>query len=292
MEDLDRSDIEQLIFLAQKIKKEGMGKRVAHSFISGLLFFQESTRTRIGFQVASYRLGGDSFILKETRTSDSMLFAAESVEDTVKVLQSYTDIICIRHSDNDICTRLLPISKKPLINCGNGDDEHPSQTLIDLMAIKELCGSLDNLSIAIVGDLRHMRAAHSLILGLSKFVKMSVRCISPKELSMPEKYKNVYINSGNILTEMTEMNLNDVDVVYMAGFQPKTPVKTISKKIRLAYQANKTTLAQLKDKSIILCPLPRIDEIKSDVDQTKFAKYFEQSDLGLYMRMAIVKWLL
>lgn len=291
IEDVSRAEIERLIDRADKLRGERVAKRLLPSFILGLLFFQESTRTRIGFQTAAYRLGGEVFLLKETKFQNSMS-SAESTEDTVRVLQSYADIICIRHSDENIFLRIAGCSKRPIINCGNGFDEHPSQTLTDLMAIKKFCGMIDNLSIAIVGDLRHMRAAHSLLLGLLKFSGISVRCISPKILSMPEKYKVRFAKSKNSLVETENFDLSSVDVVYMTGFAPKTPLKVFNKSAREKYQLNSKKLYQLKDKAIILCPLPRVDEISPEVDNTKFAKYFEQSDLGLYMRMAIIMKLL
>ena len=291
MEDLNRTDIERLIGLANKLKRKGVRKGTLPPFILGLLFFQESIRTQIGFQVATYRLGGEAFVLKETKFQRSMS-SAESIEDTLRVLQSYSDIICIRHPQDGILSNLLSSVKKPIINCGNGYDEHPSQTLIDLMAIKEFSHRIDGLSVAIVGDLRHMRSGHSLLLGLSKFSNITAHCISPKILAMPDKYKTVFKKSKNILYETDKLNLKNIDVVYMAGFAPNTPVKNFSKEVLKRYQINKSILPQLKKSAVILCPLPRIDEIALEIEETKFAKFFEQSELGLYMRMAIIVELL
>lgn len=291
IEDMSRAEIERLIRFANKLREERVVKRALPHFILGLLFFQESTRTQIGFQTATYRLGGQVFTLKETKFQESMS-SAESVEDTFRVLQSYADIICIRHYDEKIFSHIAGFTKKPIINCGNGYDEHPSQTLTDLMTIKELLGIIDNLSIAIVGDLRHMRTGHSLLLGLSKLSNIKVRCISPKTLSMPEKYKAIFRKSKNTLYETDKLDLKNTDVVYMTGFAPKTPIKTFNKEIRKKYQINKNTLSKLKKNVVILCPLPRVDEITPEVDRTRFAKYFEQSELGLYMRMAIISELL
>lgn len=287
--DLTRSDIERLIGSARTLRegRSPLGRRLSFSFIAGLLFFEESTRTRIGFQSAVYRLGGEVCILKETKFKESMS-SSESVEDTVRVLDAYTDILCIRHPHDNIFSRIIPLVKKPLINCGNGHDEHPTQALTDLFALRELTGKIDGLSVAIVGDLRHMRAAHSLLLGLSKFSNITVCCISPKPLAMPKKYTSVFRKTSNVLHESAELVLRDYDVVYMAGFPPKTPVRAFGKVVRRKYQINAKTLKSLKKNSVILCPLPRVDEIAKDVDHTPFAKYFEQSELGLYMRMAVI----
>jgi len=288
IEDVSRAEIEWLIGRASKLREERVTKRALPSFILGLLFFQESTRTKIGFETASYRLGGNVFTLKETKFQNSMS-SAESVEDTFRALQPYADIVAIRHSDENIFSRISKWTRKPIINCGNGFDEHPTQTLTDLLTIKTYQGRLDNLSVAIVGDLRHMRAAHSLLLGLSKFSRISVRCISPKILSMPEKYKISFKKSKNNIVETEKLDLSDIDVVYMAGFAPKTPLKNFSESIRVKYRLNSNKLNELKNTALILCPLPRVDEITPDVDGTKFARYFEQSELGLYMRMAVIQ---
>src|SRR3989344_5654252 len=148
MEDVNRTDIERFIRLANKLREKHLIKRSLPRFILGLLFFQESTRTQIGFQTATYRLGGEVFTLKETKFTKYMS-SAETTEDTLRVLQRYADIICIRDSNSNVFSRLIPYAKKPLINCGNGADEHPTQTLIDLMTIYNLHGSLDGLKIAI-----------------------------------------------------------------------------------------------------------------------------------------------
>jgi aspartate carbamoyltransferase catalytic subunit len=291
IQDLSRYDIESLINSANNMRKKSDTKQALPPFILGLLFFQESTRTQIGFQSAAYKLGGQVFVVKETKSQNSMS-KSESIEDTFRTTQAYADIICIRDIDDKIFSKTSELSTKPVINCGNGYDEHPTQTLIDLMAIKEFHGSIDNLSIAIVGDLAYMRVAHSLLLGLSKFNNIRISCISPKSLSMPKKYKLIYEKSKNKFLETDQLDLRNFDVVYMTGFAPRTPIKTFSKATRKKYQIDQKILSTLKKKAIILCPLPRIDEISNKIDKTKYAKYFEQSDLGVYMRMAIIKKLL
>jgi aspartate carbamoyltransferase catalytic subunit len=202
-------------------------------------------------------------------------------------------VFCIRHSNPLVFTKSLSCTTKPLINCGNGTDEHPTQALLDLMTVHNLLGGVDGVHIAIVGDLRFMRAAHSLLLALAKFKNIQVRCISPRSLRMPGTYTSFFKKNAvrGKYKETTKMDLKDVDIVYMAGFAPKTPIRYFSKKARLYYQFNKMRLRDIGAESIVLCPLPRIDEVTVEIDSTPHAKYFEQSHSGLYMRMAVLEWI-
>src|SRR3989338_5240655 len=289
MKDISRTDIERLIRLANKLRKKRATKRTLPNFILGLLFFQESTRTQIGFQTAAYRLWGQVFALKETKFTKYMS-SAETIEDTLRVLQSYADIICIRDSNSNVFSRLTPYAKKPLINCGNGADEHPTQALIDLMTIYNLRGTLDGLKIAIVGNLQDMRTSHSLLFGLANFTNISVTLISPRQLRMPSSYIDTFKqkNLDNKIQETESLDLKGNDIIYVTGFPAKTKTGVVSKVIRKKYQINTKVLAQLSPNSYILDPLPREDEISMEVDSTPFAKYFTQSENGLYMRMAIL----
>ena len=290
IENISRSDIERLIRSANRLRENGIPKR-PKNFILGLLFFQESTRTQIGFQTAAYRLGGQAFTLKETKFTQYMS-SAESIEDTVRVLQSYADILCIRHSDSAIFSKLTPYTQKPLVNCGNGNDEHPTQALTDLMTIYNLIGKLDGLKISIIGNLQAMRTSHSLMLGLANFKNISVTLISPRQLKMPKCYIDKFRqkNPNNKVQETEIMDFKKGDIIYVSGFPAKP--SAVSTKIRRKYQINKKTVEQLPHNSFILNPLPREDEISTEIDSTPFAKYFVQSENGLYMRMAIVTELL
>ncbi len=288
--DINRVEIEQLIDRANQLREERF-RRYLPPFIMGLFFFQESTRTQIGFQAAAYRLGGQVFTFKNTKYQSNMS-SAESLADSIKVLESYADVLCIRHFDDSIFSDLFRSISKPVVNCGNGFDEHPTQTLTDLYMIKDTLGNIDNLTIALVGDLRHMRTSHSLLLGLSKFNRISVICVSPKELRMPDRYKNVYGKTPNNLKEINDLNLQGVDVVYMAGFAPKTPIGDYDADIREKYSLRGKSFLSLVKPPIIMCPLPRVDEIDPTLDQTPYSKYFKQSALGLYTRMALLEFIL
>jgi aspartate carbamoyltransferase catalytic subunit len=285
---LSRERIEQLIAQADVFAENiPTAPLLPHGTVVSLLFFAESTRTCIGFESAAYRLGANVSRLEETKRHGRMS-SAETVEDTVRVINDYADALVIRHNDANIFLRVAPSITKPLINAGNGDDEHPTQALIDLMTIQAQLGNIDNISISLVGDLRFSRATHSLLLALSKFKNITAFCGSPKELAIPDQYKSIFVSSGNTLIETEKPQLKDTDVVYVAGFTPNTPAGTYEDYIRNRYQINGATLEQLDPKAIILCPLPRIDEITTDVDTSRHAQYFTQSKLGLFMRMAIL----
>jgi len=288
---LDRKDIESYVDLANQLSKKSLHKIDQKQFVVAILFFEESTRTQIGFTIATYRLGGHVVIMNETKHHPRM-GTAESLEDTIRSIQSYCDVICLRHPNKDIYARLKPILKKPIINCGNGDDEHPTQTLIDLLTINNEFNRLDNLYVAVIGNPRYSRSAHSLLHALSRFANIQVRTISPTELYLPEEYKKIYLSSGNILEEDTEMNIRDMDVLYVTGFPANLPVKMFSQETQSKYWITPELIPELKKDAIILCPLPRIDEINIRVDDEPQAKYFKQSKNGLYMRMAILNKLL
>lgn len=255
--------------------------------IVALLFFEASTRTRVGFETATYRLGGQAVVVNEAKYHDRMS-GAESLEDTVRCIQAYSDVLCLRHPDDGALVRLMPILNKPVVNCGNGFDEHPTQALIDLMTIHNSLGRLDNLTVALVGDLRYARAAHSLVLGLSRFDGVMVKAASPRQLRLPDRYRLPYEGSGNRYLEREDMDLSDVDVVYVTGFPPRLPAGEFSQAVRDRYKITAQTARLLRPEAIILCPLPRIDEIDTDVDALPQARYFQQSENGLAMRMAVL----
>lgn len=285
MSQFGRKDIESYFSLADRLSENNNFQK--KPFTAGLFFFEESTRTELGFEAAAYKLGGKVLKLRQTKVQDRMS-AAESIEDTIRVLQSYVDLMVIRHPDDNIFKRILPLASKPIINGGNGKDEHPTQTLTDLFTIKRLKGKIDGLKVAIVGDLKYMRTSHSLAVGLSEFKDVKITLVSPIRLNMPGKY----LSDSRPITQTEKLDLKDQDIIYITGFAPKTASGYFGESIRKKYQINNKVLKNLKPDAKILCPLPRIDEITTEVDNTKFAKYFEQSDLGLYIRMAVLKVLL
>lgn len=253
----------------------------------GLLFFEPSTRTRFGFASAAQRFGLGVVTLDDFRHSQSMS-AAESLEDTLRAVTSYVDVVCIRHPWEGSAQLARQVVDVPVINCGNGKDEHPSQALIDLLSIRHRRGHIDGMSVGIVGDLYSMRASHSLLMALGLYDDVTVRCMAPDELRMPRQYVDAYTATGNKLDELGSLDLHGLDVVYMAGFVPATDRGTFDDSTRFRYRLGASQLIDLSDNAMILCPLPRIDEIDPAVDSSPLAMYFEQSRLALWVRAALL----
>jgi|SRR3989338_4200967 len=285
---LSRGDIEKYIKVASRFAKRNLPIKAKNDPpIISLFFFEESTRTRVGFIAAAYRLGMEVINVTEAKFHERM-GRAESLEDTIRSIQSYCDLICMRHPDPEVFNSLDLILEKPVINCGNGDGEHPTQALIDLYTIYKEFNRLDNLKIAFIGNPRYSRSAHSLIIALSKFKNIEIRTISPKELYFSNEQRKAYLDSGNILEETTEMHAGDMDVIYVTGFPAILPIKTFSQKMQARYWITPEVVKTFKKGAVVLCPLPRIDEIDPAVDGDSMAKYFSESKNGLYMRMAIL----
>ncbi len=282
IQELSREDIEEILNLAKYIEENPLkfSKSLEDKHLA-IAFFEPSTRTRIGFSVAMQKLGGKVVELTEDKFKQGMS-SAESTKDTLRILKDYNDLTALRHSSSDLVKSLY----YPIINCGNGIDEHPTQTLLDLYYIWRYFGKIDGISINIIGDLKNTRASHSLVLALSKFKDVNVKLTSPNSLKMPSEYKLIDTE------EQKNFNIGPEDVIYMAGFAPIKDNPEASDENRLKYQMNIEKLDSLKEESIIMNPLPRVDEITLEVDSDKRAKYFDQSKKGLFVRMAILKKIL
>lgn len=287
IEQLDKEEIIEILELAKEIEtnpnpflKKLEGKSLA------TLFFQPSTRTRISSSLAMQKLGGKVVDLYETK-HESEMGEAESFEDTIRVIGDYVDLICLRHSSEDAPYIAEQRTKARIINCGNGKDQHPTQALLDLYTIWKEFKRLDNLNIAIVGGLLNSRSAHSLLIALSFFENNRIKLISPKSLKMPDKY--IQQNKTNLkIVEIDNLSIKGEDVIYMAGLTAKDAEDSVRKK----YELNLENAKSIKKESIILSPLPRIDEISKEVDNLPNARYFQQSKNGLFVRMAIFLQLL
>jgi aspartate carbamoyltransferase catalytic subunit len=288
IKDMTREDILSLLAIADdfRLKHKGI-ETIDNSKLFGLLFFQPSTRTRIGFETAAWKLGYKSVLLDEAKPSVSEGWA-ESMPDTIRTMNAYVNAYFIRHHDEKIFEEITQFTDYPIINCGNGYDEHPSQALIDAYAIWIKFGRLDNLTITFIGDTRYSRSVHSLILLLTKFTGNTVNEITPKELGLPNKYTDDF-KKNNSLKQITKKMLGNEQVLYSAGFPPINPSGTFSQKIVCQFIIDSKVEASLDKGCIIMNPLPRIDEIDVEVDKSPKAYYFIQNELGLYMRMAIVK---
>ena len=283
--------IDALLATADDLASGAKPPRLEDSVIA-LAFFEPSLRTRIGFAVAALRLGAATVTVEEPRHTPAMS-APESLQDTIRVLQDYCDAVCVRHPDVTVLRNGNLGVDTPLINCGSGLGEHPTQALIDLFSVQRIRGAIDGLRIGIIGDLKNMRVAHSLLVTLANFLEVSVRCISPSSLAMPrDLVAHFRENSTGTIKEFTALDLNDLDIVYVAGFPPRAGSSNVDSDLRAEFMLTPERVLRLEEDVRVLCPLPRIDEVAPEVDTLAAAAYFQQSALGLPMRMAILQYAL
>jgi aspartate carbamoyltransferase catalytic subunit len=294
IKDFDRDDIEYILDEAYKLEDIANSREISDELkgkILGLMFFEPSTRTRMSFETAVKRLGGDG-IGFETSGSSSVS-KGESIADTAKMFEGYSDALVIRHELEGVSKFISDIVDVPVINAGDGAGQHPTQTLLDLYTIKKELGHIDDLKIALIGDLKYGRTVHSLSNALGLFKNIKVYLVSPPELRMPQEIL-IDLNKTNVEYEEVdniESIIDDVDVLYVTRIQ-KERFGDIDDylKIKGAYIINKKML-EGKD-LIVMHPLPRIDEIDTDVDDTKYNKYFTQAANAVPVRMAILKTLI
>lgn len=286
--DLSKQEVLDIFQQADQLQSKRTVTHTDHSKMLGLLFFEESTRTRIGFEAAAWRAGIQSFVMQETKYSSNMS-QGETISDTIKTLDAYATLYCIRHFSEDVFEEIIPYAKHPVINCGNGYDEHPTQALIDAYTIWKHFGRLDDITITVIGQAKYSRALHSLVLLLKSFSGITINEISPKELTLQNKYRREFTQAGNSYMQLTNHVWGAENVVYSTGFPPINPSGEYSEKTRAKYRISQDTADRLHADAIVLCPLPRIDEIDKEVDDAHSAHYFKQNELGLYVRMAVIQ---
>ncbi len=262
--------------------------------IMASLFYEPSTRTRFSFESAMLRLGGN-IITSENAKEFSSAAKGETIEDTIRVVNRYADIIVLRHYEKGAAKRAAAVSNIPIINAGDGAGQHPTQALLDLYTIQKELGKIDGTSIAFVGDLKNGRTVRSLAYLLGKYDKVKMYFISPKQLAIGNDIKE-YLSDHQVLFEEHEKwdnTLGKIDVLYQTRIQ-KERFKTIEEydSFKGSYILTPKEVLQMKPKSIIMHPLPRVDEITPEVDQMPNAKYFEQARYGLLIRMALLVLLL
>ena len=253
----------------------------------GYLFYEPSTRTRLSFDSAMASIGGTSLGISNVSSSSTQ--KGESLADTVKIMSIYSDALVLRHTLDGSSSFAAEISDKPVINAGSGTEEHPTQAIQDLFTIKKEKKKIDGLKIGIVGDLKYGRTVYSLLYGLGNY-DVDVRLISPESLKI--RSDSVYeIKKRLDFTESTniEDHIDELDVLYVTRIQKERfPDEEEYLKVKGSYVVGLDLLKQMKSDSIILHPLPRIDEISPDVDKTKNAKYFEQAEYGKHTRAALL----
>ncbi|MCD8009291.1 MAG: aspartate carbamoyltransferase [Lachnospiraceae bacterium] len=293
--DLTLADIDGILELAEKI----MADRPAYSQVAkgkklATQFFEPSTRTRLSFEAAMLELGGSVIGFSSADTSSAA--KGESVADTARVIEKYADIIAMRHPKEGAPLVASMNVNIPVINAGDGGHLHPTQTLTDLLTIKETKGRLSDLTIGFCGDLKFGRTVHSLIKQLSRYENIRFILISPHELQVPDYIKEeVLVKSGASFREVEKMEsvIGELDILYMTRVQ-KERFFNEADYIRLkdSYILDLAKLKKAKDDLKILHPLPRVNEIAVEVDKDPRAVYFEQAEYGKFVRMALIMKLL
>jgi len=263
--------------------------------IMGTLFYEPSTRTRFSFETAMLRLGGH-VISTENAGEFSSAAKGETLEDTIRMLNGYADVIVIRHKEVGSAKRAAAASRVPVINAGDGAGQHPTQALLDLYTIRKEIGAIDGLRIAMVGDLAQGRTVRSLTYLLSKFKNVTIYFVAPPLLKMKEDILDHLREHSVPYIEGTDLDkvLPEVDVVYQTRIQKERFGDRIAdyEKCRGIYIIDQDSLRLMKPKSIIMHPLPRLEEIAMEVDQDSRAAYFRQAQNGLYVRMALLTMVL
>jgi len=287
--DFGKENLESIFSATEKIIELDPTKRreIARGKTLGYIFFEPSTRTRLSFQAAMALIGGTSLGIADV--SSSSVQKGESLSDTVKVMSGYTDILVLRHPLDGSSRFSAEISQKPIINGGSGTEEHPTQAIQDLFTIKREKKKIDGLKIGIVGDLKYGRTVYSLLHGLCNY-NVDVHLISPEPLKI-RKDSTYDIQKKLSYTESTSLDeyIDDLDVLYMTRIQKERfPDEEEYVKVRGSYVIGLDIVKKMKEDAIILHPLPRIDEISTDVDSSKQAKYFEQAEYGKYTRAALL----
>ena len=293
--DLSVTELEDLLNLARDISKDPKkyshvcdGKKLA------TLFYEPSTRTRLSFEAAMLNLGGS--VLGFSSANSSSASKGESVADTIRVISCYADICAMRHPKEGAPMVAASKSSIPVIKAGDGGHQHPTQTLTDLMTIRELRGSLDNFTIGLCGDLKFGRTVHSLINSLVRYKNVKFVLISPKELRIPDYIRDDVLKANQ--AEFIEMeNLEDampeLNILYMTRVQ-RERFFSEDEYLRMKdfYILDKSKMALAKEDMYVLHPLPRVNEISVDIDDDPRAAYFKQVQFGVYVRMALIMTLL
>ena len=293
IKDYSKEQLEKIFTFTDKIMQLDPIQRreICKGKTLGYLFYEPSTRTRLSFDSAMASIGGNSLGISNISSSSTQ--KGESLADTVKIMSIYSDILVLRHTLDGSSRFASEISEKPVINAGSGTEEHPTQAIQDLFTIKKEKKKIDGLKIGIVGDLKYGRTVYSLLYGLGNY-DVDVRLISPESLRI--RSDSTYEIKKNLdFTESTQLedHIDELDVLYVTRIQKERfPDEEEYLKVKGSYVVGLDIVNQMKDDSIILHPLPRIDEISTDVDKSKNAKYFQQAEYGKHTRAALLALIL
>ncbi|MFW6096028.1 MAG: aspartate carbamoyltransferase [Bacteroidota bacterium] len=289
--DYSKEEIIRLLDVAEEFEQQPVQDILKGKVIASL-FFEPSTRTRLSFESAINRLGGK--VIGFASKDSSSVQKGESLKDTIKTVNNYCDLIVMRHPIDGSARFASEVADVPIINAGDGANQHPTQTLLDLYSIRKTQNTLENLNICLVGDLKYGRTVHSLLMALSEF-NTTFHFVSPEELRMPEEYKIYLDELGLNYTEYTDFDevIENMDIVYMTRIQRERFSDPMEyEKTKNSYVLRNSMLENTKDNLKILHPLPRVNEIHEDVDDNKKSYYFPQALNGVYTRMAIISLIL
>jgi aspartate carbamoyltransferase catalytic subunit len=285
--DYSKENYMRILELAEEFEKNPK-QNLLQGYVIATLFFEPSTRTRLSFESAINRLGGRVIGFAEAGITSAT--KGESLRDTIKTVSNYCDLIVMRHPLEGSARFASEVAGVPVINAGDGANQHPTQTLLDLYSINKTQGKLDDLNIFMVGDLKYGRTVHSLLMAMSKF-KTTFNFISPDELKMPVEYKLYLDNLGLKYYEHKDFTeiISRADIIYMTRVQKERFSDPIEyEKVKNTYVLKNRMLENTRETMKILHPLPRVNEISEDVDENMKAYYFTQTLNGVYTRMAII----
>ncbi len=293
IKDFTKADLEYVFSATDKIRamKPDERSRLGRGRTLGYIFYEPSTRTRMSFEAAMASLGGSSIGISELKSSS--VEKGESLADTIRVIDLYSDVIVLRHPMDGSSRFAAELSQNPIINAGSGSEEHPTQALLDLYTILKEKERIDGLSIAIVGDLKYGRTVYSLLYGLANY-RVDVHLVSPESLAV--RKESIYDVQGKLkIKEHRDLGdvLSQVDVLYVTRIQrERFPDVQEYEKVKGSYTIDTDTLAKAKPDVAVMHPLPRLDEISHSVDATKNAVYFRQASYGKELRAALLALML
>ncbi len=289
--DYSKEEQLQILDIAEHFEANPV-QTILNDYVVATLFFEPSTRTRLSFESAANRLGAR--VIGFTDSASSSVKKGESLKDTILTVSNYSDLIVMRHPQDGSARYASEVSPVPIINAGDGANQHPTQTLLDLYSIKKTQGTLENLQIAFVGDLKYGRTVHSLTMALCNY-KATFHLISPTELKLPS-YVKQHIKDNKLeyhqYTELTEA-IPKIDILYMTRIQRERFSDPIEyERVKNAYILRNEMLMNARDNMKVLHPLPRVNEIAEDVDANDKAYYFKQAENGVYVRQALLSSIL
>ncbi|HNQ68887.1 MAG TPA: aspartate carbamoyltransferase [Bacteroidales bacterium] len=285
--DYKKEDYFKILDLAEEFQKNPK-QRLLENHVIASLFFEPSTRTRLSFETAIQRLGGK--VIGFSEASNSSVSKGESLKDTILTVSRYADLIVMRHPVEGSARYASVVSDKPIINAGDGSNQHPTQCLLDLYSIRKTQGTLENINLFLVGDLKYGRTVHSLLMAMSEFNPV-FNFVSPPTLKMPQEYKDFLDEKGIKYYEHDDINENikHADIIYVTRVQRERFSDPMEyEKVKNSYVIKNKMLEGTKENLRILHPLPRVNEIDTDVDANPKAYYFEQAENGVYTRMALM----